>query len=41
MKAKHITAEEFKSLVFDYTKQKEWAFERDLPTRLNFYADCC
>ena len=41
MKAKNITTEEFKSLVFDYTKHKEWTFEGDLPTIIDFYADWC
>jgi len=41
MNAKNITTEEFKNLVFDYTKNKEWKFEGDLPTIIDFYADWC
>ncbi len=41
MNAKNITTEEFKNLVFDYTKNKEWKFEGELPTIIDFYADWC
>ena len=41
MKAKNITTEEFKTLVFDYTKHKDWTFDGDLPTIIDFYADWC
>ena len=41
MKAKNITTEEFKTLVFDYTKHKDLTFEGDLPTIIDFYADWC
>jgi thioredoxin len=41
MKAQNITTEQFKELVFDYTKQKEWKFEGDKPAIIDFYADWC
>ena len=41
MSAKNITTEEFKTLVFDFTKSQEWKFEGELPTLIDFYADWC
>ena len=41
MSAKNITTEEFKTLVFDFTKSQDWKFEGELPTLLDFYADWC
>ena len=41
MKAKNITTAQFKELVFDYTKHKEWTFEGELPAIIDFYADWC
>ena len=37
----HLTAETFKEKVFNYTENKEWKFEGDLPTIIDFYADWC
>lgn len=37
----HITAEEFKKNVFDYSKNKEWKYEGDKPCILDFYATWC
>lgn len=37
----HITNEEFKAKVFDYTKHKEWVYEGDKPCILDFYATWC
>lgn len=36
-----ITTEQFKKLVFDYTKSKEWKFEGKTPVVIDFYADWC
>jgi thioredoxin len=37
----HLTAEGFKTKVFDYQKNKDWKFEGDLPCLIDFYADWC
>ncbi len=31
----------FKSKVFDFEKNKDWKFEGDVPTIVDFYADWC
>lgn len=41
MSVKHITTEEFKTEVFDYTKEKEWSYKGDKPAIIDFYADWC
>ena len=41
MAAKNLTTQEFKDVVFDYTKHKEWVFEGDRPAIIDFYADWC
>lgn len=41
-KVMHLTAEQFKNLVWDYTKNPEtWVFKGDLPVIIDFYADWC
>ena len=41
MSAKHLTTEEFKTQIFDYTKEKEWSFQGKKPAIIDFYADWC
>ncbi|MCU0398948.1 MAG: thioredoxin [Cyclobacteriaceae bacterium] len=41
MKTIHLTTEDFKNQVFDYTTEKEWKFKGDLPVIIDFYADWC
>lgn len=41
MKAKNITAEEFKSHIFDFDKEGEWKFKGCRPAIIDFYADWC
>ena len=36
-----LTAEKFKSDIFDYTKEKEWKFKGERPAIIDFYADWC
>lgn len=36
-----LTAEMFKSDVFDYTTEKEWKFKGEHPAIIDFYADWC
>lgn len=38
---KHISDEEFKSEIFDYTAGKEWFFDKNKPVILNFFATWC
>lgn len=37
----HITAAQFKSIVFDYETQKQWLFKGKRPCVVDFYADWC
>ena len=37
----HLTKETFKEKVFDYENSKEWKYEGDLPSIIDFYADWC
>lgn len=36
-----LTAEKFKSEIFDYTTEKEWKFKGNVPVIIDFYADWC
>ena len=36
-----LTAEKFKSDIFDYTVNKEWNYEGERPAIVDFYADWC
>ncbi|MFA6401907.1 MAG: thioredoxin domain-containing protein [Salinivirgaceae bacterium] len=36
-----LTNETFKSVVFNYEKNKEWKYEGELPAIIDFYADWC
>lgn len=41
-KVRHITSEEFKELIFDYTKNPEvWVYKGKKPCVIDFYADWC
>jgi len=41
-KVMHLNAEQFKKLVWDYSKHPDtWVFEGDLPVIIDFYADWC
>lgn len=37
----HLTVETFKEKVFNWEENKEWKFEGELPTLIDFYADWC
>ncbi|MDD2806415.1 MAG: thioredoxin [Elusimicrobiales bacterium] len=37
----NLTAEAFKTKVFDFEKNKEWKFAGDKPCIVDFYADWC
>ncbi len=37
----HLTAETFKSKVFNYEENKEWKFEGEKPCLIDFYASWC
>lgn len=39
--AELLNAENFKEKVFDYEKNKEWVFDKELPCIVDFYADWC
>nr|WP_319399875.1 thioredoxin [uncultured Carboxylicivirga sp.] len=36
-----LTNDTFKSKVFNYTENKEWKFEGEVPCLIDFYADWC
>ena len=37
----HLTAEQFKKDIFDYTTEKEWNYKGEVPAIIDFYADWC
>ena len=37
----NLTKDAFLEKVFDYTKNKEWKFEGNVPAVIDFYADWC
>jgi thioredoxin len=41
MATKHLTTQEFKEQIFDYTKEQEWKYQGTLPAIIDFYADWC
>ena len=36
-----LTAENFKTIVFDYTKEQDWNYKGSIPAVIDFYADWC
>lgn len=36
-----LTADKFKSEIFDYTQSKEWKYKDEVPAIIDFYADWC
>lgn len=36
-----LTADKFKSDIFDYTTEKEWKYKGENPAIIDFYADWC
>jgi thioredoxin len=41
MKTIQLTAEDFKSRIFDYEKEEAWNYKGKLPAIVDFYADWC
>lgn len=41
MSVQHLTTEQFKDQIFDYTKEAEWKFKGSRPAFIDFYADWC
>ena len=41
MKTVQLTAEDFKSRIFDYEKEETWNYKGKLPAIVDFYADWC
>jgi thioredoxin len=37
----HLSEADFRKLVFDYEKNKEWKYEGKVPAIVDFYADWC
>lgn len=37
----HLTSQEFKENIFDYTTEKEWKYKGTKPAIIDFYADWC
>ncbi|MCB9013520.1 MAG: thioredoxin [Bacteroidales bacterium] len=37
----HLTLDTFKEKVFNFTDNKEWKFEGEIPCIIDFYADWC
>ena len=37
----YMTTDEFKEVVFDYTKHREWKYQNTLPCVIDFYASWC
>ena len=36
-----LTADKFKTDIFDYTKEKDWSYKGERPAIIDFYADWC
>lgn len=36
-----LTADKFKTDIFDYTTEKEWKYKGERPAIIDFYADWC
>jgi thioredoxin len=37
----HLTTQEFKEKVFDYSGKQDWDYQGELPAIVDFYADWC
>lgn len=37
----HLTSEQFKKDIFDYTTETEWKYKGEVPAIIDFYADWC